>query len=158
MSLNFVPLASEDEQMQAVRLVLQELDLSQYADTFEAKGYTSLDHILRMNNEELEELADNTTLWGNELQVFVNRLHQIRRGLGIQRATTPTMTPGVAVPMIPAGATMSVPPRPPPPPLNTGLKETYKTPNEVRLASLDHSANKVGMQGASGLPTEWRSL
>ena len=94
--------------MQSVALVLEDLDLAQYAQTFMDHGYTSLDRILLMNREQLEGLSDNTTLFGIEFRVFVHRIQLLRRLRGMQQ--TP-FTPPATVPLIP-----EAPPPPPPPP------------------------------------------
>ena len=132
--------------MQSVTLVLEDLDLAQYAQTFMDHGYTSLDRILLMNREQLEELSDNTTLFGNQFRVFVHRIQLLRRLRGMQQTR---FTPPATVPLIPE-APPPPPARPPPPaqvphvPQAIGtLKMEYPDSKAVKLASLLHSTHQL---------------
>ena len=123
--------------MDRVAVFLQDIHLTTYVDAFKEQGYTSLDQILQMNNEQLEELSDKTCMFGNDFDCFVEKVKAQKNCAPV----LPTVSTMPTVPLIPQDGsnspnTVGVLQR-------TGLQTSYKTTKEVRLNSLAHST-KLG--------------
>ena len=118
-------------------MFLQDIHLATYAHAFEEQGYTSLDQILQMNNEQLEELSDKTCMFGDDFECFVEKVKAQKNCVPV----VPTVSTIPTVPLIPQDGPNS--PNAVGVLQRTGLQVCYKSAKEVRLNSLAHST-KLG--------------
>ena len=89
--------------MERVAVFLQDIQLATYVNVFKEQGYTSLDHILQMNNEQLEELSEKTCMFGDDFECFVVKVLAQKNCAPV----VPTVSSTPSVPLIPQDGSTS---------------------------------------------------
>ena len=118
--------------MDRVKHLLQQANVAQYLDKFQATGYDSLADILSMGEEDLKQMGEHTGMLPGHLTRLCRVITSIRSSVPTPKPVEQSIEGSVS------SATNNFSKRKRPP----ELQNCYATKKEVKLASLQHSCSQ----------------